>query len=313
MGILRVSHVNLRVLDIDAAVAHYESILGLTVTERLGDGRVAMKCWDEWDAYSVLLSPSDRAGLDHVAFKVASDACLDALAERIAAYGIEVRTLAAGDVPLCGRALAFALPSGHEVRLLADKAVAGTAVGNTNPDPWPDGLRGIGVHWLDHLALVCECDPANGVNRVADNAKFLVDILDFKLTERGVAGPDGSVLVAAFLARTNTPHDIALVPGPSSGLHHVAFYLDDWNAVLRAADIAAKAGLQPSQTPTRHGMTRGVTYYLFDPSGNRNETFGGLGYLSQPDRPLVTWTEDKIDRGLFFLGGQNQSFLDVYT
>jgi catechol 2,3-dioxygenase len=30
--------------------------------------------------------------------------------------------------------------------------------------------------------------------------------------------------------------------------------------------------------PARHGITRGTTIYFFDPAGNRNEVFAGLGY-----------------------------------
>jgi hypothetical protein len=43
MHVLRVSHVKWRVLDSEAAVTHYESNLGFTATQRLADGRVAMK------------------------------------------------------------------------------------------------------------------------------------------------------------------------------------------------------------------------------------------------------------------------------
>jgi catechol 2,3-dioxygenase len=77
--------------------------------------------------------------------------------------------------------------------------------------------------------------------------------------------------------------------------------------------MMAKTRKQPSLTPNRHGITRGATFYFFDPSGNRNETFAGLGYLSQPDRPVVTWTEDQIDRGIFFLGGESKAFTEIYT
>jgi catechol 2,3-dioxygenase len=300
-------------MNIDDAISHYEKILGLRVTHRDSDGTAYLKCWDEWDKYSLILSESDRAGLNHLAFKTESDADLDAIAERIRGKGVKVETLAPGRLPMCGRSLKFNLPSGHEVRLFAEKECLGTAVGDKNPDPWPDGLTGIGVHWLDHLAIVCEFNPEAQVNKVAENVQFLVDTMDFKLTERAMVGPGGSVLMAAFLARTSTPHDIACVPGASMGLHHIAFYLDEWGDVLKAADIVAKARKQPALTPNRHGMTRGATYYVCDPSGNRNETFAGLGYLSQPDRPLVTWTEEDLERGMFFLGGTDRSFLEVYT
>lgn len=313
MSVIRLGHVQIRVMNIDEAVDHYTNVIGMTVTATGLDGKVYLKCWDEWDKFSLILEPSDSAGLDHLAFKVASDSDLDEFATRIANRGVEVQKLAAGEIAGCGRAIAFPLPSAHRLVLFAQKEFHGTEVGDVNPHPWPDGIHAIGVHWLDHLALVCKFDPARGVNTVADNAMFLQEVLDFKLTEQCTGGPDGSVMLAAFLTRTNTPHDIAFVPGPTSGLHHIAFYLEDWNSVLRAADIVAKTGKQPSLTPNRHGMTRGATFYMFDPSGNRNETFAGLGYLASQDRPVVTWTEDHLDRGLFFLGGEDRSFIEVYS
>ncbi|HMN22721.1 MAG TPA: catechol 2,3-dioxygenase, partial [Ottowia sp.] len=54
--------------------------------------------------------------------------------------------------------------------------------------------------------------------------------------------------------------------------------------------------------------------YFFDPSGNRNETFAGLGYLAQPDRPVTTWSEDRLGSGIFYhTGDLVPSFTDVYT
>ncbi|MET0049083.1 MAG: VOC family protein [Sedimenticola sp.] len=110
------------------------------------------------------------------------------------------------------------------------------------------------------------------------------------------------------------PHDIAFVGGPVQGLHHCAFFLDSWDDVLKAADVMSKNRVKVDVTPQRHGITRGYTIYFFDPSGNRNETFGGLGYLAQPDRPVTTWTEDELGRGIFYHTGELvESFTSVYT
>ncbi|HRH87403.1 MAG TPA: VOC family protein, partial [Rubrivivax sp.] len=110
------------------------------------------------------------------------------------------------------------------------------------------------------------------------------------------------------------PHDIAFLPGPAAGIHHASFFLDSWDEVLKAADVMAKKKVRIDVTPTRHGITRGQTIYFFDPSGNRNETFAGLGYLAQPDRPVNTWTEENLWRGIFFHSGEaTPSFTDVYT
>jgi catechol 2,3-dioxygenase len=314
MGVMRIGHVSLRVMDMAAAVKHYENVLGMKRTMEDRHGNVYLKCWDEWDKYSLQLKPSDRAGMDHVAYKVEHEADLDALQKRIEAAGIATQMLPEGTLPSTGRMLQFALPSGHEMRLYAMKECVGTAVGSLNPDPWPDDLKGAGAKWLDHVALVCELNPPAGVNRVADNVRFFKDCLDFYLSEQIVVGPGGAIQAAAFLFRSTKPHDIAFLPGPQPGIHHASFFLDSWHDVLKAADVMAKNRTKIDLPPTRHGITRGETIYFFDPSGNRNETFAGLGYMAQPDRPVTTWTEDHLGRGIFFHSGElNEAFTSVYT
>ncbi|TNY03021.1 hypothetical protein, partial [Escherichia coli] len=91
--------------------------------------------------YSLILTPSDQAGLNHIAYKVEKDEDLDALRERIEAWGVKTEMLPEGTLPATGRMLQFRLPSGHEMRLYAKKEFVGTEVGSTNPDPWPDGLK----------------------------------------------------------------------------------------------------------------------------------------------------------------------------
>ena len=314
MGVMRIGHVNLRVMDMDAALRHYERVLGLRQTHRDSAGNVFLKCWDEWDKYSLILSPSDRAGVNHVAFKVENDADLDVLQERIEAYGTATEMLPEGTLPAIGRMLKFNLPSGHELYLYAHKERVGTDVGSLNPDPWPDDTRGSAVHWLDHCLLMCELDAERGVNRVEDNTRFMQACLDFHLAEQLMVGPDNDVQAATWLFRSSTPHDIAFVGGPRNGLHHIAFFLDDWSDVLKSADVMAKNKVKIDVAPTRHGITRGTTIYFFDPSGNRNETFAGLGYLAQPDRPVTTWTGDEIGRAIFYHSGElNEAFTTVYT
>jgi catechol 2,3-dioxygenase len=314
MGIMRIGHISIKVMDMDAAVAHYENVLGLRTTHRDAQGNVYLKCWDEWDKYSVILTPSDQAGFNHVAYKVSSDADLDELAARIGAHGIQVEHLAAGALPDCGRMLRFTLPSSHEMRLYADKQCVGTEVGSTNPDPWPDTIRGAGVHWLDHCLLMCEFDPARGINKVEENTRFFIDVLDFFMTEQITVGPDGAFRLAAFLSHSSKPHDIAFVGGDRPGLHHLSFFLDSWHDILKAGDIMAKNRVRIDVAPTRHGVTRGETIYFFDPSGNRNETFAGLGYQAQRDRPVTTWTEDEAPRGIFYhTGVLAETFTTVYT
>ena len=91
-----------------------------------------------------------------------------------------------------------------------------------------------------------------------------------------------------------SPHDLALIKGPNGKLHHFAYHLEDWNAILRAGDIFSMDDVPIDIGPTRHGITRGTTIYFFDPAGNRNEVFAGLGYrVHRTSRrstgPWISW------------------------
>ncbi len=314
MGILRIGHVALRVLDLERAVHHYTKVLGLLQSHVDDDGSVYLKGWDEWDLYSLKLTESDRAGVEHIAYKVHRDADLDALAARVEAWGIAVSRHEAGHLEGCGKTIRFPLPSGHVMVLYAEKAFRGKSVGTLDPEPWPDGLEGAGVHWLDHVMLMCPVDLGAGVNTVADNVRFLQEALDFYVAEQVLAGPDHSVQAAAWLFRGNKPHDLAMAGGPVAGLHHIAFYLDSWHDLLRATDVLGKHRVKMDVTPQRHGITRGQTTYFFDPSGNRNEMFAGLGYYAQPDMPTITWHAEELWRGIFFHHGEPRpDFIEVYT
>jgi len=314
MGVMRIGHVSMRVMDMTAALNHYENVIGMVRVHTDAAGNEYLKCWDEWDKFSVILTPSDRAGMNHVAYKVENDSDLEVLKKSVEAQGVKAEWLPAETTPFVGRMLKFTIPSGHEMRLFAKKELVGTAVGSLNPDPWPDGLKGAGAHWLDHVALMCPLDPPNGVNTVAASCNFMRDALGFHLSEQVMVGPDRDVQVAAFMFRSTTPHDIAFLGAPTTGIHHMSFFLDSWHDILKAGDVLAKNRVKIDITPTRHGITRGETIYFFDPSGNRNETFAGLGYLAQPDRPVTTWTEENVGRAIFYHAGElNEAFTSVYT
>jgi catechol 2,3-dioxygenase len=143
--------------------------------------------------------------------------------------------------------------------------------------------------------------------------EFFTKVLDFKISERVVPQAGSDEILGAWLYRTNTPHDIAVIPGPNGKLHHFAFWLDNWQDVLRAGDIMAKTGIPVDIGPTRHGITRGTTIYFFDPAGNRNEVFSG-GYITYPDFPCITWTADELGKGIFYIQRElNDRFTTVLT
>jgi len=306
-GVLRPGHVALRVLDLNEAVRHYVEVLGLFETARDDKGRVFLKAWDEADHHSVVLREADEAGMDYMGWRVASDAELERLAGDLQASGLasDFSWIAAGEHPATGKRFRFTIPTGHVMELYSQKDVVGCNTGYTNPDPWPDGLRGIAPSRFDHCLLYG--DDLDGT------VKLFVEVLGFGVAEQVLAGPD-KLMIGAFLSCSNKPHDVAFIRQPvKNKFHHASFLLDNWNEILKAADILSKRKVSIDIGPTRHGITRGETIYFFDSSGNRNEVFSG-GYIYYPDKPTITWTDDQLGPAIFYHDRKiNDAFLTVYT
>jgi catechol 2,3-dioxygenase len=300
-GILRPGHVQLRVLDMKESLKHYCDDMGLIETDRDDQGRVYLKCWDEHDKFSVVLEESDHSGMDHMAFKVATEQDLWRFESNVKNFGIETKRVSAGELNGCGERVRFTSPSGHTFDLYAEKEQVGNGLGTTNPAPWSRDTKGMAVIRFDHCLLYG--------NNFDENIKFFTEALEFNLTEQIV---DGELQLAAFLTCSTKAHDIAFIRHEESGkLHHASFLLGSWEQVLQAADIISMEDIPLETGPTRHGLTRGKTIYFFDPSGNRNEVFAEDSYY-YPDSPVLTWTADNIGQAIFYHSRQLvDSFMGV--
>lgn len=288
-GILRPGHVQIRVLDMGEALEHYCANMGLTETDRDEQGRVYLKCWDEHDKFSVVLQPSDRAGMDHMAFKVKTEQDLWRFESNVKNFGIATKRIPAGELNGCGERVSFVAPGGHRFDLYAEKELVGNGLPTLNPPPWPENVSGMRVIRFDHCLLY-------GDNH-DENTRFFVEALEFELSEQIV---DGDVQIAAFLTCSTKAHDIAFVRYEEPGrFHHASFLLGSWEQVLRAADIISMKDIPLDVGPTRHGLTRGMTIYYYDPSGNRNEVFADNSH-HYPDTPVLTWEAENTGQAIFY-------------
>ncbi len=310
-GILRLAHVDITVTDLDLAAAYYTQVMGMIISGRDADS-IYLKCWDEEDHHSLRLRYAPRVGFDLMAYKVQHEDDLDELENRVARYGFPVQRISRGETLGQGESIRFNTPSGHIMELVHDVEKVGTNRGKTNPtrllsggydghEPGPPSL--ITPPRMDHMLVTAE--------EVGEATQFYTDVLGFRITEQLLDG-NGHQL-GTWLERSHSPHDLAVVHGPNGGLHHFAYWLDDWDDVRDAADVLAYNGIQLDVGPTRHGITRGSTIYFFDPLGTRNEVFTG-GYRPDPDFPTITWTEDNIGRAVFYYEGElNDRFMKVHT
>jgi catechol 2,3-dioxygenase len=305
-GVLRPGHAQLRVTDLDRAVHFYRDVLGLVETGRDAADRVYFKAWDERDHNSVILREADTPGVDHFAFKVRDNATLERLEGDLRGWGAPIEQVPAGEMLATGRRIRFEIPSGHRIELYAVKQAVPYAGQLQNPRPWtPAAEHGIAPIRMDHALFY---GP-----RVNDNLALFTEVLGFYLTEY-VTLPDGETKGALWLSCSIKAHDIAFVEHAEPGrLHHVSFLLDSWEKILRAGDIMSMNKVPVEIGPTRHGITRGMTIYGFDPSGNRFETFCG-GLQSYPDQAPIAWSWDELPSGLDYPQRKlHETFLSVVT
>ena len=305
-GVLRPGHIALRVLDLEEGINFYKNTLGLVETGRDSQGRVYFKAWDERDHNSVLIREADQAGVDFFAFKVLNKETLAKLEADLNAFGVATERIPAGEMLETGERVRFMIPSGHAIELYAEKTDVGNCQGYVTPAPWTkEAELGIAPGRLDHCLLY-----GPDIEKVQE---LFEKVLGFYLVEH-VVMEDGKTDLAIWLSCSIKAHDIAFVRHPEPGkLHHVAFALDSWEEVLRAADIMSMNKISIDIGPTRHGITRGTTIYAFDPSGNRFETFAG-GYECYPDWQPIKWTWEEVGTGIFYHDRVlNEAFLTVVT
>ena len=304
-GVIRPGHVQIRVMDMAEALAHYCDLLGLIETDRDDQGRVYLKAWTEVDRFSIVLRLADRPGMDFMGFKVLNDDALAQLHSDLLAYDCDVEEVAAGELNNCGRRIRFQAPTGHTFELYAEKERTGKwGVATVNPEAWPRDLMGMKTQRFDHCLLYGTDVPAT--------VKLFSEVLGFDLAEQ-VVDPSGN-LIAGFLTSSMKAHDIAFIECPEANkFHHVSFLLETWESVLRAADLLTMTDTPKDIGPTRHGLTHGQTIYFFDPSGNRNEVFCGGDYY-YPDHEPVTWKADDLGKAIFYHDRElNERFLSVLT
>lgn len=304
MSVMRLGYVHARVTDMDDALSHYCHTMGLQkVAEE--PGKVFLKAWDEYDHHSVVLEEGG-VGLVKLGYKVERPEDIEVYERRAHQFGAATERMSKGDNLAISDGVRIVMPSDHVLELYHDAEQTGTATGVLNPEAWPRDLVGVGVPRLDHALLTVE-DPEL-VER------FFKEVLDFRPAERWVTDQsDTGELMGSWMFCSNTPHDIALIKGPNAKLHHFAFQLGDWSEILRAGDLFAMDDVSVDVGPTRHGITRGQTIYFFDPSGNRNEVFAG-GYQTFPDFPTITWTNEQLAKGIFYIGREiNDRFTSVVT
>lgn len=234
--ISEVGHVELRVTDVDAAVAHDKQLFGLRVTD--DDGR-RVSLTHGTPHHSVQYVRSDENALDHVGFVAADDEALSEIRERVQSAGYQLIS----DTPLCGHiaaGFAFEGPEGFVFEVYRGMEQVA----------FEPRSMGVAPKRFGHVNLV-PSDPA------AMSTMFS-EILDFRVSDH--AGP------GCFMRCNVDHHGVGLFPGPG-GLHHYAFEVQDLGRLAELADLVDTLGSEVLWGPGRHGIGSNLATYVLAPSG----------------------------------------------
>ncbi len=274
--IIRVSHVEWGVTDMDYAREFYGDIIGYHIQEDLGD-TLYLRGMEERNHHSLVLTKMDTPSVHRVGFKVASEEDLDKAVSFFTSKGCRTAWV---DKHAQGRTLHTTDPFGIPLEFYFEMER-------------PDELllqqyelyRGSRIQRIDHVNLY---HPD-----VNEASRFYIEELGFRMTEATVDDIDNlnSNLWAAWLHRRGGVHDIAFTNGLGPRLHHIGIYIPTATDIINFCDVLATSGHMASfeRGPGRHGISNAFFLYILDQDGHRIELFSCDYVTIDPDHPTRLW------------------------
>ncbi len=285
-----IGHVELLTPRPTESLDFFEQVLGMQVEAREGQS-VFLRGWGDYERYGLKLTESERSGLGHIALRAWSPEALDRRVASIEASGLGSGWID-GDHGH-GPAYRFTDPDHHtmEVYFETEKYLAPESLRPAlKNQPQRYVGRGAAIKRLDHVNVLAA--------EVAANRSFAEQVLGYRLYERIVL--DDGAEAGAWLSLSIAAHELIYVAdasGVRGRLHHLAFWVDTREEVLRAADLFLEHGVQIEAAPSKHAIAQGFFLYGFEPGGNRIEVTTGGYLVYDPDPEPTVWNEAERARG----------------
>jgi catechol 2,3-dioxygenase len=288
--IARIAHAELLTPQPDRTLDFFTQVMGMEIESREGQS-VFLRGSGDYLRYSLKLTEAPTTGLAHLSLRTWSE---EALHRRVVAIERSGRGIGwiDGDTGH-GPAYRFTDPDGHlmEVLYQAERYVAPEHLRPAlKNQPQRSTGRGVGVKRLDHVNVLAA--------DVAANRRFAQEVLGYRLHEM-VRLDDGRES-GAWLSASVAAHELIYTAdayGARSRLHHLAFWVDTREEVLRAADLFLDSGVHIEFAPSKHAIAQGFFLYGYEPAGNRIEVTTGGYFVFDPDFEPVVWTEAERRRG----------------
>lgn len=297
-NIVRMSHVEFGVTNLDRARRFYVDTLGLVETERV-EHTLYLRGLEERNHHSFVLTESDKPVVRRLGFKVFSEDDLDRIERRFTDLGLPAtwveqyaqgRTLQVRDpfdVPL-----EFCYQMDQVERLLQRYGA----------------YKGCSPMRIDHFNCFTQ--------DVQASYNFYANELGFRTTEYTQTEDEmNPQLWAVWLHRKGNVHDLAFTNGDGPRLHHVAIWAPTAMDIIHLCDVMATTGYLEAMErgPGRHGISNAFFLYTRDPDGHRVEIYTSDYLTVDPDFEPIAWKLRDAQRQTLWGHAAPQSWFEEGT
>lgn len=267
----RLAYVALNVTDIERSVAFYRDLVGLDLSERVGDEAAMFRCG--WDHHNVILYRADKPGLKRAGFQLENEPQLDLLCAQLKAMGLPLEQV--------DRKESDALHQSRTVRVREPRS----------------GLQLEFFVSMRHMALPFEqrLTKIARLGHVVIKVREFEQVLAFFTDTLGFEVSDYVPDAFAFLRCFPNPlhHSFALGKAPMDALHHVNFMVSDIDDVGMAMNRMKKAQVEIVFGPGRHQPSTSIFLYFLDPDRMTVEYSFGMEEFPEIDARLPRMLEPR--------------------
>ncbi|PFO08960.1 catechol 2,3-dioxygenase [Bacillus sp. AFS076308] len=288
--IAHLGHVELLTPKPEESLSFFKDILGMQEVARK-ENSVYLRCWGDYEQYSVKLTESTLPGVGHTALRTMSPQALERRVNEIEALGKGIGWID-GDVGH-GKAYQYHGPDGHVMELYYD------SFEYQPPEHLRPALKnqpqrftghGVAVKQLDHINFLSSNPEADG--------DFAENVLGMRLTEQILL--NNGRRPGVWYSPNNKSYEMVYTldaTGSRGRFHHMAFTVDTNEGIWRAADLFLEHGVFIEFAPSKHAINQTYFVYVYEPGGNRIEICSGGYHVLAPDWKPITWTEEERAKG----------------
>ncbi|RHW33399.1 2,3-dihydroxybiphenyl 1,2-dioxygenase [Lysinibacillus yapensis] len=299
-SVAHLGHVEIGVTNLEKSLWFFTEVMGLYVSANEGD-KVYLRAWQDFDHHTLVLNKSDVSCVKQIAWRVSSPESLKAFERQFKDMNMEFKWIEGGTKKGQGDTLQFRSPAGLPIELYWEKEL----FVNTDPatasklpsHPSKYTGKGVSPRRFDHVNIL--------VNDVAKEQQWWTNLLG--VHHRYYIQNDENVRLGSWLSRTNIAHEIALMRNSNQNgalFHHLAYYLDSPDELIRAANLMAENDIKIEWGPGKHGTSGAQFIYVFEPSGHRVEIWTGGFLIFAPDWKPIEWGPEAGPLGLDMWGSK---------